>query len=101
MSAGCTALYFKYDHNGLRTQKVVQQDWYPVTTNYLLHGKLITHMTVNYHDWEENEQREVLHFFYDAQSRPAKVRFNGTLYTYVHNLQGDIVGILDNTGAPL
>lgn len=76
MSAEGTALYFKYDHNGLRTQKVVQQDWYPVTTNYLLHGKLITHMTVNYHDWEENEQQDVLHFFYDAQSRPVKVNFS-------------------------
>jgi len=47
MSAEGTALTFKYDHNGLRTQKVVQQDWYPVTTNYLMHGKLITHMTVD------------------------------------------------------
>jgi len=69
-----------------------------VTTNYLLHGKLITHMTVNYHDWEENEQQDVLHFFYDAQSRPAKVSFNGSIYTYIHNLQGDIVGILDSDG---
>ena len=25
--------------------------------------------------------------------------FNGTIYTYLHNLQGDIVGILDSTGA--
>lgn len=98
MSAEGTALYFKYDHNGLHTQKVVQQDWYPVTTNYLLHGKLITHMTVNYHDWEENEQREVLHFFYDAQSSPVKVSFNGVIYTYIHNLQGDIIGLLDSAG---
>ena len=37
-------------------------------------------------------------FAYDAQSRPAKVSFNGTVYTYVHNLQGDIVGLLDNSG---
>lgn len=39
-----------------------------------------------------------LHFFYDAQSRPAKVCFNGVMYTYVHNLQGDVTGILDNEG---
>lgn len=39
-----------------------------------------------------------LHFFYDAQSRPAKVNFNGAMYTYAHNLQGDAVGILDNAG---
>ena len=40
-------------------------------------------------------QQDKLHFFYDAQSRPV----NGVIYTYVHNLQGDIVGILDSTGA--
>ena len=39
-----------------------------------------------------------LHFFYDAQSRPAMVEFNGTFYSYVHNLQGDIVGIVDSAG---
>ena len=39
-----------------------------------------------------------MHFFYDATSRPAMVNFNGEVYTYVHNLQGDIVGILDCNG---
>ena len=28
-----------------------------------------------------------------------KVEFNGTVYTYLPNLQGDIVGILDSGGA--
>ena len=27
------------------------------------------------------------------------VEFNGTLYSYVHNLQGDIVGIVDSSGS--
>ena len=40
-----------------------------------------------------------MHFFYEAQSRPAMVDFNGALYSYVHNLQGDIVGILDSAGS--
>ena len=40
-----------------------------------------------------------MHFFYDAQSRPAMVEFNGTLYSYVHNLQGDVVGIVDSAGS--
>ena len=39
-----------------------------------------------------------LHFFYDAQSRPAFVEYNGTKYRYIHNLQGDIVGIVDGNG---
>ena len=92
-------LDFKYDHNGMRIQKVLQHDWYPETTNYTYHGKLLTHMTVDYHDWDEVAQQDKLHFFYDAQSRPVKISYNGVIYTYVHNLQGDIVGILDSTGA--
>ena len=59
MSAEGTALTFTYDYNGLRTQKIVQQDWYPVTTNYTLHGKLITHMTVDYTDWNEVAQQDL------------------------------------------
>ena len=59
-------------------------------TDYTLHGKLVTHLT---------RGSDEMHFFYDAQSRPAMVDFNGVVYSYVHNLQGDIVGILDNAGS--
>ena len=85
MSKSGTTVQFKYDHNGLRVGKVVNG----TETKYQLHGKLLTHMTVD---------NDNLHFFYDAQSRPAKVSYNGIIYTYVHNLQGDIVGLLDSAG---
>ena len=39
-----------------------------------------------------------MHFFYDAQNRPVMFECNGNLYSYVHNLQGDIVGIIDSAG---
>ena len=77
---------FKYDANGLRIQKTVNG----VVTDYTLHGKLVTHL---------KQGSDNLHFFYDAQSRPAMVSFNGALYTYVHNLQGDIVAIVDSAGS--
>ena len=48
--------------------------------------------------WDEVAQQDKLHFFYDAQSRPAKVSYNGVIYTYILNLQGDGVGLLDNSG---
>ena len=89
MSKPGKEIEFKYDFNGLRTQKIVTENGVTTTTNYLLHGKLVTHMTVG---------NDNLYFFYDNSIRPAKVDFNGTIYTYLHNLQGDIVGILDNTG---
>ena len=44
------------------------------------------------------ETVEELHFFYDAQSRPAYVKWNNAMYRYVYNLQGDIVGIVDAAG---
>ena len=82
---------FSYDHNGLRTQKkVTKADVTVKTTDYTLHCKLVMHLT---------RGSDEMHFFYDAQSRPAMVEFNGALYSYVHNLQGDIVGILDNAGS--
>ncbi len=62
-------------------------------TNYTLHGKNIVHMTK-----DKGNQHDSLHFFYDASNKPAIVEFNGTKYAYVHNLQGDIVAILDSTG---
>ncbi len=81
---------FAYNHNKLRTQKkVTKADGTVETTDYTLHGKLLTHLT---------KGEDEMHFFYDAQNRPTMVEFNGTLYSYVHNFQGDIVGIVDSSG---
>ena len=85
-----TTVEFFYDHNGLRTKKVVTENGVTAATEYTLHGKLITHL---------KQGSSEMHFFYDAQSRPAMVEFGGIVYTYVHNLQGDIVGIVDSAGA--
>ena len=82
--AGVTA-EFVYNADGLRVQKTVNG----VATKYTLHGKNIVHMTSG---------TDELHFFYDAQNRPAVVVYNGTAYAYVKSLQGDIVAILDENG---
>ena len=86
-----TVVTYDYDHNGLRVRKTVANtSGYVYTTyNYTWHGDQLAHMT---------KGTDELHFFYDAQGRPAKVNYNGTIYTYVHNLQGDIVGIHDGNG---
>lgn len=77
------AMTHTHGHDGLRIEKVLEHSWYPETTKYTYHGKLLTHMTVDYTDWDEVALQDKLHFFYDAQSRPAKVNFNGTIYTYI------------------
>ena len=75
---------FAYNENGLRVQKTASSTG---VTQYILHGKNIVHLT---------QGGNSLHFFYDAQNRPAVVVYNGTAYGYVKNLQGDVVAILDN-----
>ena len=82
--AGVTA-EFVYNADGLRVQKMVNG----VATKYTLHGKNIVHMTSG---------ADELHFFYDAQNRPAVVVYNGVLYAYVKSLQGDVIALLDGTG---
>ena len=82
--AGVTA-EFVYNADGLRVQKTVNG----VVTGYTLHGKNVVHMT---------KGNDELHFFYDAQNRPAVVVYNGTAYAYVKSLQGDILAILDENG---
>ena len=76
---------FVYNENGLRVQKIING----VVTDYVLHGKNVVHMT---------RGADELHFFYDAQNRPAVVVYNGTAYAYVKNLQGDVITILDGAG---
>ena len=82
--AGVT-VEFVYNADGLRVQKTVNG----VATKYTLHGKNVVHMTSG---------ADELHFFYDAQNRPAVVVYNGTAYAYVKSLQGDVVAILDENG---
>lgn len=86
MSNANNSIQYVYDHNGMRTKKTVNG----VATNYILSDKSIVHL---------EQAGNVLHFFYDAQGKPAMVRFNGTDYFYVYNLQGDVVAIVDTNAS--
>ena len=89
MSKTGTTASFVYNSDGLRVRKTVNN----VVTDYTLHGKNIVHLT---------QGSDSLHFWYDASGKPAMVEWNdGTTtakYAYIHNLQGDIVGIVDSNG---
>ena len=41
------------------------------------------------------ETGDTLHFYCDDMGRASMVSYNGTKYAYIHNLHGNIVGILD------
>ena len=85
--SGVTA-EFVYNADGLRVQKTVNG----VATKYTLHGKNVVHMTSG---------TDELHFFYDAQNKPAVVIFNGIAYAYLYDLQGDVIGLVDNNGTQM
>lgn len=95
---GYDEITFEYNEEGLRTKKT--RMYYDNATgnigyratNYTLHGKNIVHMS----DGSNN-----LHFFYDAQNKPAVVIFNGTAYAYLYNLQGDVIGLVDSNGTKM
>ncbi|MEG1012179.1 MAG: RHS repeat-associated core domain-containing protein, partial [Ruthenibacterium sp.] len=55
-----------------------------------LHGKLVTGL---------KQGANIMHFFYDKDSRPQMAKYNGHYYTYPHNLQGDIIAIVDSVGS--
>lgn len=76
-----------YDHNVMRIQKFLQHDWYPETTKYTYHGKMLTQMVVDYTDWIEVGHIDEMHFF-NIATRLAIINFNGEVFTYIQNLLG-------------
>ena len=85
-SNGKQMVEYKCNSDGLRVRKVATTTG---VTDYTLHGKNLVHLT---------NGTNSLHFYYDAQNRPAVVEFNWVPYAYVHNLQGDIIAIVDSAG---
>ena len=77
---------YKYDSNGMRTQKSDNTG----TTNY-------------YHDSDKNligltRGNNTLLFHHDSDNNVTAFSYNGTMYYYIKNLQGDVVKIIDHSG---
>ena len=88
---------FTYNHAGLRTKKVKKVNGVLAeTTEYILSGKNVVGLT--YTDHVSNEV-DVMRFFCDRQGKVAWVDYNGVVYAYIRNLQGDVVGMIDNNGS--
>ena len=80
------SVQMSYDSNGMRTQKSVDG----VKTNY-------------YYDSNKNlialvKGNDTLLFYYDSDGNATSFSYNGTMYFYVKNLQGDVVRIIDLSG---
>ena len=82
------------------TKKVVTTSEATETTEYILNGKNVAELikTTVTTGASPTTTTDRQHFYYDTQGRVALVDFNGIKYSYVHNLQGDVIGILDSSG---
>ena len=73
------------DMVGVRSSKTVGGTTYNYDT---LSGKVIRQ------SWDGN----VIDFIYDENNRPFAFKYDGTVYYYVLNVQGDVVGLLNSIG---
>ena len=83
---GTNTYSYKYDDNGIRTQKTING----VTTHYTTVDGRIT---------GQYDGANTIYFRYDATNSLIGFNLNGTEYTYLKNIQGDIEGILDLNGS--
>lgn len=87
LQKGSTVVNYKYDSNGMRTQKSDSNS----TTYY-------------YYDSNNNligltKGNNTLLFYYDSDGNVTSFKYNGTMYYYAKNLQGDVVKIISESGA--
>lgn len=80
-----TVVDFTYDLSGIRSTKTVDG----VQHSYLYAGEKLL---------RESYGSNVLDFFYDANGTPYALKYNGSIFYYITNLQGDVVQIVDTNG---
>ena len=85
MTDGTNTYVYKYDDNGIRTEKSVNG----VVTHYTSQDGRIT---------GQYDGTNTIYFRYDADNSPIGFNYNGTEYFYLKNIQGDIEEILDISG---
>ena len=71
---------------GVRSSKTVGSTTYKYDT---LSGKVMRQTWLG----------KAIEFIYDENNQPYAMRYNGTVYYYVLNVQGDVVGLLNASGA--
>jgi len=83
---------YKYNADGLRTQKIIDdvENYMQITYDYIwMDGKLVS----------QTDGTDILYFLYDSKDSPIGFVLNdAATYLYIKNLQGDITGIADGNG---
>ena len=82
---GSTSIEFAYNMAGVRSSKTVGSTTY----NYTTLSGLVTRQT-----WGSNS----IDFLYDENNQPFAMKYNGTWYYYVLNVQGNVVKLIKADG---
>ena len=88
MAVGMSTWTMGYDNSGMRIRRTDGTTDY----RYAYNGGSLTQMTVG---------NVTLDFAYDASGAPMTVTYDGLVYYYVTNLQGDVTAILNYFGVPV
>ena len=86
LTSGGSTWNYTYNADGLRTKRTNGSTTY----NYVYNGDKLSQLTVG---------SNLMYFSYDASGTPMAVLYNGTNYYYVTNIQGDVIAILNTSGA--
>ena len=87
------SITYRYSKNGMRNRKylsdgtVIYQNWGNKITGEQKIGS------------DQETLMYELEYFYDSDGNILSMLYNGTEYYYLKNIQGDIIGILDGSGA--
>ncbi|MBC8611614.1 amidase domain-containing protein [Massilimaliae timonensis] len=85
MNKGDSIINYKYDMDGIRTEKIVDG----VTTHYYTRSGLII---------AQDNDTDKLFFQYDSGGKLFGINVNDSEYLYVRNIQGDVIAITDLFG---
>ena len=87
-SRGSDSISYTYDPDGIRTSKTVNG----TTTKYhVMNGTLLG----------QTKGNDTIVFLYDEKGNKYGFDYNGTKYYYIFNVQGDVIGILNQSGSQI
>ena len=84
---------YTYNNAGLRTKRSNGSTTY----EYVYSGEKLVQMTITDHTTNP-ETVQLVELSYDATGQPLTMTLDGTMYYYVLNIQGDVMGLVDGSG---
>ncbi len=82
------SISYTYNPDGIRTSKTVNGT---TTKYYVMNGTLLG----------QTKGSDTIVFLYDEKASKYGFDYNGTKYYYIFNVQGDVIGILNQSGSQI